>query len=36
MSAVAVEEDDEDDDGECVGVSRMEQPIEGWDSSVYC
>lgn len=29
ISAVAVEEDDEDDDGDCVGVSRMEQPIEG-------
>jgi hypothetical protein len=28
ISAVAVKED-EDDDGECIGVSRMEQPIEG-------
>jgi hypothetical protein len=30
---VAVKED-EDDDGECIGASRMEQPIEGWGNNV--
>lgn len=31
ISAVAVKEDEEDDDGECIGASRMEQPLEGDD-----
>jgi hypothetical protein len=29
ISSVATEDDDEDDDGDCVRTSRMEQPIEG-------
>jgi hypothetical protein len=29
ISAVAVKDEEENDDGECIGTSRIEQPIEG-------